>query len=101
MSVASEHPRLASTITAALVTLLVAAVLSGVALAGGGQTGRASATALPAAAARIATLQRQLQLANAQDAQLRAQLVAVQGQLVHVRQPAAARRPPRRGRRKR
>jgi septal ring factor EnvC (AmiA/AmiB activator) len=81
MSAAREHPRLATTITAALAALVVLAVLACGALAGGNAPGRATAAGLRVSDPRLAEVQRELAIAQTDDAQLQAQLGTLEAEL--------------------
>jgi uncharacterized protein HemX len=99
MRAASEHPRIATAIAAALLVLLLSGVGAGSAL-GGGQPNHRSATALRIADAQLAQLREQMQSAQAQRAQLQGQVATLTTQLTRARQsrqrPATATYPERR-----
>ena len=85
MRAASEHPRIATTIAAALIVLALASVAAGRAL-GGEQPIHTTDRALRIADAQLAQLRQRLQISEAQGAQLRGQVATLTGQLARSRQ---------------
>ena len=85
MRAASEHPRIATPVAAALIVLALASVLAGRAL-GGAQPIRTSDRKLRVADTQVAKLHQQLRTSQAQSAQLRGQLSTLTAQLARARQ---------------
>ena len=85
MRAAREHPRIATTIAAALIVLVLAGVGAGGAL-GGAPPNHRNDAALRIAGAQLAQLRRALQTSQAQSAQLRGQVMVLTTQLARVRQ---------------
>jgi TolA-binding protein len=85
MRAASEHPRIAAAIAAALIVLALAGVGASRAL-GGSRPIRRTGDAQRVAGAQLAQLREQLQISQAQSAQLRGQVATLTTQLARVRQ---------------
>jgi uncharacterized protein HemX len=83
---ASEHPRTAITIAAAVIVLALAGVGAGRAL-GGAQPIHRSDRALRIPDTQLAQLRQQLQTSETQSAQLRRQVATLTAQLARARQP--------------
>ena len=86
MRAAIEHPRIATTLAAALIVLALAGVGAGRAL-GGAQPAHGSDRPLRIADAQLAQLRQQLQTSHAVCAQLRGQLATLSAQLARARKP--------------
>jgi hypothetical protein len=82
---ASEHARIATTIAAALIVLLLAGVGAGRAL-GGAQPIHTRDPKLHVVEIQLAQLREQLQTSQAQSVQLRGQVATLTTQLARVRQ---------------
>ena len=85
MRAASEHPRIATPVAAALIVLALASVLAGRAL-GGAQPAHTGDGALRVADTPVAQLRHQLQTSEAQSAGLRGEVVTLTTQLARARE---------------